>query len=875
LEILQTYQRESKPIQDVYAQVTTLFNTAPDLLEDFKQFLPESAAQAKAAAKAAEDAAAMGLANVSQTPQPHPPRGDQKLPPVGQFAPPNSTSKDTKSGKRPRPVTQTNSVAMGSLAESTGRPSIGQANNANKVSASTVLSISQSKAVLTSQLQRIKTTHASRPAEDVPAVSPTLTPLKPLPMSPIIQPTSQQGEVAFFDKVKKYLSNKQVFAEFLKLCNLFSQDLIDKAVLVHKVSNFIGANIELMDYFKQFVNYTGNEEVVENKPRAPTDKVSLSNCRGLGPSYRLLPKRERLKSCSGRDDMCYSVLNDDWASHPTWASEDSGFVAHRKNIYEEALHRIEEERHDYDFNIEANAKVIQLLEPVCHQILNLQPHEMASFRMPSGFGGQSQSVYKRIFKKIYGTEKGNDVTADLFKDPIAVLPVVLARLKQKDEEWRFTQREWDKVWHAQTAAMYLKSLDHQGIHVKQADKKMFTPKNLCDPIKTKFEEQRRKRAIEANVPRYQFKFNFDDEEVIVDAIRCAILYVINANQHNLHERDRIAEFFEDFIPMFFGIPSVTVQDRVKDISRGSPDEDMEEAPAELSNGRGRRTNGRTDGLLRGVLDRGRKGRGKGNSVASGSKESTPDTGSAPDDEDAEMADGAEEQTTTDAQHDRWLQRPPDANALLGSKPLEQNDFELKADQPFSRDWYSLYCNQTIYIFFTFFEILYRRLRGIKASEKVVTLEVKRIRAPKAAKEIGLLEERNDWFSEESTETYYHRTLLVIEEYIMGEIDEVKYQEFLRTYYLQKGWAVYTISELLKNLCRYAAACTTTDSKDKTPEIINGFVSHRLKDEITYNQEIDLRKKVEKLVKNDDMYLIRYVSFIFKFPSQVHIIWLLN
>ncbi|KAG9620218.1 hypothetical protein KCU64_g21866, partial [Aureobasidium melanogenum] len=52
LEILQTYQRESKPIQDVYAQVTRLFNSAPDLLEDFKQFLPESAAHAKAAAAA-------------------------------------------------------------------------------------------------------------------------------------------------------------------------------------------------------------------------------------------------------------------------------------------------------------------------------------------------------------------------------------------------------------------------------------------------------------------------------------------------------------------------------------------------------------------------------------------------------------------------------------------------------------------------------------------------------------------------------------------------------------------------------------------------------------------------------------------------------
>jgi hypothetical protein len=148
--------------------------------------------------------------------------------------------------------------------------------------------------------------------------------------------------------------------------------------------------------------------------------------------------QERLKPCSGRDEMCQSVLNDDWASHPTWASEDSGFVAHRKNAHEEGLHRIEEERHDYDFNIEANAKVIQLLEPIGQTLLSMEPAERENFRMPIGLGGQSQSIYKRVLKKIYG-ERGPEVAADLFRDPSAVLPVVLARLKQKDEEWRFTQ----------------------------------------------------------------------------------------------------------------------------------------------------------------------------------------------------------------------------------------------------------------------------------------------------------------------------------------------------------------------------------------------------------------------------------------------------
>ena len=37
---MQTYQRDSTPIEDVYTQVTKLFQSAPDLLEHFTEFLP-------------------------------------------------------------------------------------------------------------------------------------------------------------------------------------------------------------------------------------------------------------------------------------------------------------------------------------------------------------------------------------------------------------------------------------------------------------------------------------------------------------------------------------------------------------------------------------------------------------------------------------------------------------------------------------------------------------------------------------------------------------------------------------------------------------------------------------------------------------------
>lgn len=84
--------------------MTQLFSSAGDLLEDFKQFLPESAAQAKAQAQAVakqqmEDAAVLsnvrGENGYVQLPQVQTPRAEMKMPPVGTFGPPSAV-KDNK-----------------------------------------------------------------------------------------------------------------------------------------------------------------------------------------------------------------------------------------------------------------------------------------------------------------------------------------------------------------------------------------------------------------------------------------------------------------------------------------------------------------------------------------------------------------------------------------------------------------------------------------------------------------------------------------------------------------------------------------------------------------------------------------------------------
>lgn len=268
--------------------------------------------------------------------------------------------------------------------------------------------------------KRAKIEQSKPSAPELPPVSPTLVPSLPRPLPPSDASINCTDEFAFFDRAKKHLANKQTYNEFLKIINLFTQDMIDKNLLVHKAFSFLGSNPELMSWFKEYISYDGRDEIVDNKPKAASSKVVLSNCRGLGPSYRLVPKAAKLEmKCSGRDEMCYSVLNDDWSSFPTWASEDSGFIAHRKNSFEDALHRCEEERHDYDINIEACLRTIQLMEPIVSQIKSMSVEDQRAYKLPPGIGGMSETIYERVIKKIYGRDIGGRVIQDMFKSPAA------------------------------------------------------------------------------------------------------------------------------------------------------------------------------------------------------------------------------------------------------------------------------------------------------------------------------------------------------------------------------------------------------------------------------------------------------------------------
>lgn len=114
-------------------------------------------------------------------------------------------------------------------------------------------------------------------------------------------------------------------------------------------------------------------------------------------------------------------------------------MAHRKNAHEEGLHRVEEERHDYDFYIESCNRTIQLLVPIAQNLTTATPEARRQFSLDPKLGGQSEAIYRRVIYKIYGREKGNEVLANLFARPYDVVPILLTRLKVKMSEWKAAQ----------------------------------------------------------------------------------------------------------------------------------------------------------------------------------------------------------------------------------------------------------------------------------------------------------------------------------------------------------------------------------------------------------------------------------------------------
>lgn len=115
-------------------------------------------------------------------------------------------------------------------------------------------------------------------------------------------------ERLFFDRVADFIDDKFTYYEFLKLLNLYTQDIIDLPTLVSRAWLFIGSAPDLWLDFRHLVGWQdgssvngrtieNGEWIVENIPAVERKGPDLSKTESAGPSYRKLPPSVSLRFC--------------------------------------------------------------------------------------------------------------------------------------------------------------------------------------------------------------------------------------------------------------------------------------------------------------------------------------------------------------------------------------------------------------------------------------------------------------------------------------------------------------------------------------------------------------------------------------------------
>ncbi|XP_054279983.1 paired amphipathic helix protein Sin3b isoform X2 [Macrosteles quadrilineatus] len=407
-------------------------------------------------------------------------------------------------------------------------------------------------------------------------------------------------DFAFFDKVRKAVRSQEVYDNFLRCIALYTQEVVSRAELLQLATPFLGRFPELFRWFKEYIGHadgppvhlsssinspphhtlSGGDNLLNslNRPDRPTGEqgeIDFASCKRLGASYCALPRNHQQEKCSGRNALCKEVLNDTWVSFPTW-SEESTFVTSRKTQYEEYIYRCEDERFELDLVLEVNAATIRVLEGVHKKLCRMSTEEVAKFHLDDCLGGNSPTIHQRALMRVYG-DKGPDIIDGLKKNPVVAVPVVLRRLKAKDEEWREAQKGFNKIWREQNEKYYLKSLDHQGINFKQNDMKALRSKSMFNEIETCYDE--RHEQVEAGdptaLPGPHMVLPYKDKSVLDDAANLLIHHVKRQTSINKEDKQRIKHMLRVMLPDFFHHP----RQELSEDERDTADDNKSGAPA--------------------------------------------------------------------------------------------------------------------------------------------------------------------------------------------------------------------------------------------------------------------------------------------------------
>lgn len=633
-------------------------------------------------------------------------------------------------------------------------------------------------------------------------------------------------EFSFFDKVRRLFKSQEVYENFLRCIALFNQEVVSGAELLQLVTPFLGKFPELYSQFKSFLGDKELSHAVSGLSDRYMEggggrEVDYASCKRLGSSYRALPKTYQQPKCSGRTALCKEVLNDTWVSFPSW-SEDSTFVSSKKTPYEEQLHRCEDERFELDVVLETNLATIRVLESVQKKLSRLPPDDQDRFRLDDCLGGTSEVIQRRAVYRIYG-DKAPEIIEGLKRSPITAVPVVLKRLKAKEEEWREAQQGFNKIWREQYEKAYLKSLDHQGVNFKQNDMKALRCKSLLNEIESVYDERQEQSTEEGGVGQQgrngsgsasssepHMVFTYEDKQILEDAASLIIYHVKRQPTIHKDDKDHIKRIIQHFVPdLFFS--------RRGELSDTEEWTDEEPDPEE--------------GGERGAST----AAPSANISLSNAPAAPPNTGGPAQSQPAPSQSQAPQQVNGESRRRRGSpSQPTDAEASASSSVTQPNnnnntpptameasvgatgervdlrDPEAENQKELDGVYNLFFVNNNWYFFLRLHQTLCSRLlrvyrqaerqllehRAEQSRERLLLAEGRREKACDLAMELRLKQP-----SEVELEEYYPAFLDMVRSLLDGNLDSTQYEDTLREMFTIHAYIGFTIDKVIHNIIR--------------------------------------------------------------------------
>jgi len=197
-----------------------------------------------------------------------------------------------------------------------------------------------------------------------------------------IREQSKRIEQTFFDEAKERLS-PYLFHEFLQCVNLFSQEILSKSELIQLCKFLFSGNPDLFERLKEFVAVNENDADVKVEPVA----VPIVNRRSNLSNF---PRNGNTSENGNKDE----------------------------EIAEEG------DRVELDLMVEMNSATLRSFEALIQE--NEGPGSKPSVESLDAF-------HLRTVERMYG-DCGAEVIEALHETPLAVIPVIIKRLRQRNQE---------------------------------------------------------------------------------------------------------------------------------------------------------------------------------------------------------------------------------------------------------------------------------------------------------------------------------------------------------------------------------------------------------------------------------------------------------